>query len=45
MFFNVLTVILVALTMAFSVAHLAELPGKLRLDKESHLAVQQSLKP
>jgi hypothetical protein len=45
MFLNVLTVILVALAMAFSMAHLAELPGKLRLDKETHLAVQQSPKP
>jgi hypothetical protein len=39
-FVEVLAVILVAITMALTLAHALELPGKLRLDKEQYLAVQ-----
>jgi hypothetical protein len=37
---QVVTVILVAVTMSMSLAHALELPGKKRLDKETYLAVQ-----
>lgn len=37
---QILTVMLVALTMALSVAHALEYPGKLRLSKAEYLAVQ-----
>jgi len=35
-----MTVMLAAVTMALSLAHALELPGKLRLNKEQYLAVQ-----
>src|SRR5690349_18912147 len=35
-----MTVMLAAVTMALSLAHLLELPGKMRLPKEQYLAVQ-----
>ena len=38
--FEIATVMLVALTMALSVAHALELPGKLRLNKSEYLTVQ-----
>jgi len=37
---QVLTVMLAAITMALSLAHALELPGKLRLSQEQYLAVQ-----
>ena len=37
---QVITVMLAAVTMALSLAHALELPGKLRLKKEQYLAVQ-----
>ena len=37
---QVLTVMLAAVTMALSLAHALEFPGKLRLGKEQYLAVQ-----
>jgi hypothetical protein len=37
---EILTVMLVALTMALSVAHALEYPGKLRLKKEQYMATQ-----
>ena len=37
---QVLTVMLAAMTMALSVAHALEYPGKLRLSKEQYLSVQ-----
>lgn len=37
---QILTVVLVAASMAFPLAHALELPGKLRLGKEEYLAVQ-----
>jgi hypothetical protein len=37
---QVLAVMLAAVTMALSLAHALELPGKLRLSKEQYLAVQ-----
>jgi hypothetical protein len=37
---QVLTVVLVAVAMALSLAHALELPGKMRLPKEHYLAVQ-----
>jgi len=37
---QVLTVILVAVAMALSLAHALELPGKMRLTKDAYLAVQ-----
>jgi hypothetical protein len=39
-FIKILTVIVVALAMAPALAHALEYPGKLRLDRESYLAVQ-----
>lgn len=38
--FEIVTVALVALTMALSLAHALELPGKLRLAKEQYFSVQ-----
>jgi hypothetical protein len=42
MFFalQIVTVLLVAVTMALALAHALEFPGKLRLDRETYLAVQ-----
>jgi len=42
MFFilQVLTVLLASIGMAMALAHALELPGKLRLDKETYLAIQ-----
>lgn len=37
---QVVTVFLVSIAMALSLAHALELPGKLRLDKEAYLTVQ-----
>ena len=37
---HILTVILVAIAMALSLAHVPELPGKLRLDRDTYLKVQ-----
>ena len=37
---SVFTVILVAITMALSLAHALEWPGKMRLDREEYLVVQ-----
>jgi hypothetical protein len=37
---QVLSVFLVAVAMALALAHALELPGKLRLDKETYIAVQ-----
>jgi hypothetical protein len=37
---QVLTVMLAAITLALSLAHALELPGKLRLSREQYLAVQ-----
>jgi hypothetical protein len=37
---QIMTVMLAAVTMALSLAHALELPGKLRLSKEQYLAVQ-----
>jgi len=43
--FQVLTVILVAVAMALSLAHALELPGKMRLDKETYYAMQRIYYP
>jgi hypothetical protein len=37
---QVITLVLVAIAMALALAHVAELPGKLRLDRATYLAVQ-----
>jgi len=37
---QVVTVFLVAVTMSLALAHVLELPGKLRLDEQTYLAVQ-----
>jgi hypothetical protein len=37
---QILTVVVVAIAMALSLAHALELPGKMRLSKEQYLAVQ-----
>jgi hypothetical protein len=42
---EVLTVVLVALAAALSLAHALELPGKMRLPKEAYLAVQRIYYP
>jgi hypothetical protein len=39
-FLEVLALVLTAITLAFPLAHAAELPGKLRLNKETYMAVQ-----
>jgi hypothetical protein len=43
--FQILTVLLVAVALASTLAHVMELPGKLRLSKESYLAVQSIYYP
>ena len=40
-FLKVLTVVLVAVAMAMSLAHALELPGKMRLSKEVYLRAQR----
>jgi hypothetical protein len=40
---HIFTVILVAIAMALSLAHVLELPGKLRLDRDTYLKVQTIL--
>ena len=42
---EILTVLLIALTMGLSLAHALEYPGKLRLSKPHYLAVQQIYYP
>jgi hypothetical protein len=42
---QVAAVILVAVAMALSLAHALELPGKMRLGKDTYLAVQQIYYP
>jgi hypothetical protein len=42
---QILTVILVAIAMALALAHALELPGKLRLDKETYYAMQSIYYP
>jgi hypothetical protein len=42
---QILAAVLVAVPMALSLAHALELPGKLRLDKETYLAVQKIYYP
>lgn len=42
---QIVSVILVAIAMALSLAHALEFPGKLRLSKEQYLAVQQIYYP
>jgi hypothetical protein len=37
---QVVTVFLVAVAMSLALAHALELPGKMRLDKETYMAVQ-----
>ena len=44
-FLEVLTVFLAALAMTFAVAHLAELPGKMRLDRRTYLTMQSIYYP
>jgi hypothetical protein len=39
-FVEIAAVVLVAITMALTLAHALELPGKLRLDREQYFAVQ-----
>jgi hypothetical protein len=39
-FLEVVAVIFVAVAMALTLAHALELPGKMRLSKETYLAVQ-----
>src|SRR5262245_50452768 len=43
--FQILTVRLVAVALASTLAHVMELPGKLRLSKESYLSVQSIYYP
>lgn len=42
---QVLTVLLVAVAMSLSLAHALELPGKMRLDRDTYLAVQEIYYP
>jgi len=42
---QVLTVVLVAVAMALTLAHALELPGKMRLDKETYYAMQSIYYP
>jgi Domain of unknown function (DUF1772) len=42
---QILTVMVVAVAMALSLAHALELPGKMRLDKEKYYAVQRIYYP
>lgn len=44
-FLQVATLLLVAVAMALSLAHALELPGKMRLGKDTYLAVQQIYYP
>ena len=39
-FLEILALVLTAVTLTFPLAHAAELPGKLRLNKETYMAVQ-----
>ncbi|WP_226951339.1 anthrone oxygenase family protein [Rhizobium terrae] len=39
-FFEVLAALLAAISLSFALAHAAELPGKMRLDKERYFTVQ-----
>src|SRR5918999_1701888 len=43
--FHVLTVMLVAIAMALSLAHALELPGKMRLDQKAYYEVQRIYYP
>ena len=43
--FPLACLLLVGIAMALSLAHVAELPGKMRLDRETYLAVQQIYYP
>ena len=43
--FPLVCLLLTAIAMALSLAHVAEMPGKMRLDRESYLAVQQIYYP
>lgn len=43
--FPLACLLLTAIAMALSLAHTAELPGKMRLDRETYLAVQQIYYP
>ncbi|GAB1581573.1 DUF1772 domain-containing protein [Phyllobacterium phragmitis] len=43
--FHVFALLLLAVAMALSLAHALELPGKMRLPKETYLAVQQIYHP
>jgi hypothetical protein len=43
--FQVLTVLFVAVAMALALAHALELPGKLRLSRDTYLAVQRMYYP
>jgi hypothetical protein len=40
---QILTVFLVAVAMSLALAHALELPGKMRLDKQTYIAVQAIL--
>ncbi|MDL2402273.1 anthrone oxygenase family protein [Rhizobium mayense] len=42
---QILTILVVAVAMALALAHLLELPGKMRLSKEDYLIVQQIYYP
>lgn len=42
---QIIAVVLVAIAMALSLAHALELPGKMRLDKDTYLAVQKIYYP
>src|SRR5687768_4992760 len=44
-FLQILALLLVALAMAFAVAHAAELPGKMRLDRDSYMTIQTVYSP
>jgi hypothetical protein len=41
--FPLVCLLLTAIAMALSLAHVAEMPGKMRLDRETYLTVQQQL--
>ena len=43
--FHVFALVLVSVAMALSLAHALELPGKMRLDRDTYLAVQQIYYP
>jgi len=40
LFLQVLTIFLASVTMSLALAHALELPGKMRLDKQTYMAVQ-----